>query len=145
MRELDRLIPAGFVLAIGACAVAAPVFSESTARVVVVGAAVGMFGFWAGRYLAALAAGVMTWCFATAFLVNTGGRLTFERHDLARLAAFAVAAIVGCAGGHARRALRSRRRLRMRTRAGVRHAPVLLSPRLRTGLAPFRDLENLDH
>ncbi|MGW0801486.1 hypothetical protein [Nonomuraea sp. NPDC002799] len=108
-RSGEVLLPAGFVLAVGACVVAAVAFAEISARVVLVTVAVGLFGVWARRYLAALATGVMAWCFATGFLVHAAGELAFQPDDLARLGTISVAALVGCACGQVRRVLRSRR------------------------------------
>ncbi|MEV1172305.1 hypothetical protein [Nonomuraea sp. NPDC049784] len=121
-RPLEVLLPAGFGFAVGACAVASLTFSETTARVALVGVAVGVFGAWARRYLAALATGVMAWCFATGFLAHTEGELAFGHDDLVRLAAFTVVALVGCAWGCVRRMRRPYRLMR----ADLRRAPVLL-------------------
>ncbi|MEV0615366.1 hypothetical protein AB0I81_18760 [Nonomuraea sp. NPDC050404] len=121
-RGLEGTIPAGFVFVIGLCAVAAVAFPQSTARVVVMGVGIGAFGVWVVRYLAALCAGVMAWCFTTGFLVNASGELTVGREDLVRLATFIVVAVVGCACGQAFRELRSRRRLLERIRAERRQA-----------------------
>ncbi|SPL88612.1 unnamed protein product [[Actinomadura] parvosata subsp. kistnae] len=86
----------------------------------------GVFGAWAVRFLAALCAGVMAWCFATGFLVNAAGELTFGHADLVRLTAFMVVAVAGCACGQMLRALRVRRRLHGLARA-ERQAPILLA------------------
>ncbi|MFI7131603.1 hypothetical protein ACIBQ1_38415 [Nonomuraea sp. NPDC050153] len=116
------LLPAGFACAVGGCVVASLAFSESTARVVVMAVVVGMFGAWARRYPAALATGVMSWCFATGFLVHAGGELAFGADDLVRLGAFTAVALMGCALAHARRARRPYRRMR----ADLRRTPVLV-------------------
>ncbi|MFG1707858.1 hypothetical protein ACFLIM_32090 [Nonomuraea sp. M3C6] len=121
-RPVEVLLPAGFVFVVGACAVAALAFSEATARVSVMAVAVGLFGVWARRYLAALATGVMAWCFASGFLVHAEGELAFGRDDLVRLAAFVIVAVAGCACAHARRARRRHRLMR----ADARRAPVLV-------------------
>ncbi|MBF8185037.1 hypothetical protein ITP53_04645 [Nonomuraea sp. K274] len=126
--SMAGLIPAGFGAVLGGCAVAALAFPERTARVVVMAVAVGLFGVWARRLPAALATGVMAWCFATGFLVHGGGELAFGHDDLVRLAAFTVVAVMSWAGGQALHAGRRRRRLRrlMRARADARRVPVLV-------------------
>ncbi|MER7500647.1 hypothetical protein AB0L05_16915 [Nonomuraea pusilla] len=68
-------------------------------RVVLVAAAVGLFGAWAGSDVAAVVTGLMAWCFATGFLVHTGGELAFERADLDRLGVFLVVAVAGSVCG----------------------------------------------
>jgi len=124
---VEVLIPAGFVFAVGGCVMAAMTVSQTTARVILVAVAVGLFAIWAKHYLAALATGAMAWCFVTGFLVHAEGELAFGTDDLVRLAALAAAALAGCAYGHALHVRRSRRRLRrlMRARADARRAPVL--------------------
>ncbi|GAA3248508.1 hypothetical protein [Nonomuraea helvata] len=119
---LEVLLPVGFGCAVATCALASLTLFETTARVALMGVAVGVFGLWARRYLAALATGVMAWCFATGFLVHTEAELAFGHNDLVRLAAFTVIALVGCVWARARW-LRRRYRL-MRT--DRRRAPVLL-------------------
>ncbi len=121
-RPLEMLLPAGFVCAVGACAVASLAFSESTARVVVMVVVVGLFGAWARRWPAALATGVIAWCFATGFLVHGGGELSFGADDLVRLAAYTAVALMGCALAYARRVRRPYRRMR----ADLRRTPVLV-------------------
>ncbi|GAA3668617.1 hypothetical protein GCM10022224_035980 [Nonomuraea antimicrobica] len=118
------LLPAGFVYAIGACAVAALAFAETADRVVLVAVEVGVFGAWAGHYLAAPVTGVMAWCFTTGFLVHAEGELTFEAADLERLVTFTVAALVGCAFAHVFRPRGPRRP--SRSRGATRRAPVLV-------------------
>ncbi|MER6950380.1 hypothetical protein ABT294_40810 [Nonomuraea sp. NPDC000554] len=121
-RPLEMLLPAGFICAVGTCAVASLAFSETAARVAVMAAAVGLFGSWARRYLAALATGVMAWCFATGFLTHAKGELAFGPDDLLRLAAFTAVALAGCAWGHTRRVRRPYRLMR----ADLRRTPMLL-------------------
>ncbi|WP_143078642.1 hypothetical protein [Nonomuraea pusilla] len=113
--------------AVGACAVSAAAFSAMGPRVVLVAAAVGLFGAWAGSDVGAVLTGLMAWCFATGFLVHTGGELAFERPDLDRLGVFLVVAVAGSVLGHLRRLCRARRGRRrlMRARGDVRRAPVL--------------------
>ncbi|MET7332700.1 hypothetical protein [Nonomuraea sp. NPDC005650] len=121
-RPVEMLLPAGFVWAVGACVVATVAFAEATARVIVMAVAVGVFGVWARRYLAALATGAMSWCFATGFLAHPAGQLAFGSEDLLRLAAFTAVALVGCAWGYV---LGARRRHRL-MRADPRRDPVIL-------------------
>ncbi|SDJ73363.1 hypothetical protein [Nonomuraea jiangxiensis] len=126
VHRAEVLLPVGFACAIGACVTAALVFIETTARVALMVAAVGLFGVWARRCLPALAAGVMAWCFATGFLVHAKGELSFGTGDLFRLGVFAASALTGCAWA----ALRVRRRRRpwppARSRAGRHPVPILL-------------------
>ncbi|MBT2234840.1 hypothetical protein [Nonomuraea sp. NEAU-A123] len=126
-RPVEVLIPAGFVCAVGGCVMAAMTVSQTTARVIPVAVAVGLFAFWARHYLAAFATGAMAWCFVTGFLVRAEGELAFGPDDLVRLAALAAVALAGCAYGQMLHVRRSRRRLRrlMRARADARRAPVL--------------------
>jgi hypothetical protein len=134
-RPVEVLLPAGLACAVGACALAAVAFSETTARVIVVAAIVGLFAAWAANRFAALAMGAMAWCFTTGFLVHAEGELEFGRDDLGKLAAFTVVALASWACGNMRRAHRLRRLTRVRVdarRASASIAYVLPTP----GAAP---------
>ncbi|WP_204039709.1 hypothetical protein [Acrocarpospora phusangensis] len=78
--------------------------TETGTRVAVIAAVVGLFGGWARHMGAALLTGVIAWLFATGFLVNTVGLLTFTGPDLVRLAVLLGAAVTGGVyGARARR------------------------------------------
>jgi hypothetical protein len=91
-------IPAGFALAVVACAVA-QAFPGSVARLTVMGVATGAFAAWSRDHVAGLTTALAAWLFATGFLVNAEGELTFSRADAARLVVLLAAAIVGVACG----------------------------------------------
>ncbi|WP_155346096.1 hypothetical protein [Acrocarpospora pleiomorpha] len=79
--------------------------TEIGTRVAVIAAVVGLFGAWARHMGAALVTAVMAWFFATGFLVNAAGLLTFVGQDFIRLTVLLGASITGGAYG-----VRARRR-----------------------------------
>ncbi|MFI6499592.1 hypothetical protein [Nonomuraea typhae] len=130
------LIVGGFVTAVLSSAVAALLFPEPGARVAVVALLVGGYAMWGRSLVSALATGVTAWMFATGFLVNGLGVLSFSSDDLVRLAVLlgvgaaghllgAGPALVRALGGAIQAyAVRRRRSAAARPRAaGTPHAP----------------------
>ncbi|WP_157251611.1 hypothetical protein [Nonomuraea typhae] len=93
--ETRFLIVGGFVAAVLSSAVAALLFLEPGARVAVVAVLVGAYATWGRSLAAALATGVMAWMFATGFLVNGLGVLSFSPDDLVRLAVLLAVGVSG--------------------------------------------------
>jgi hypothetical protein len=94
---LGFLIPLGFVVVVAVCAAASLALPAGVVRVTAMGVAVVAFAGWARSLTAASATAVTAWFFATGFLVNAAGELTFASPDLVRLGAFAGAGLVGSA------------------------------------------------
>ncbi|MER6951785.1 hypothetical protein ABT294_48000 [Nonomuraea sp. NPDC000554] len=113
---LEFLIAGAFALVVAACAVAALIVPAAEG-VVALAAVVGAFSIWSRHLVAGLASGAMAWCFATGFLVNDMGTLTFTAPDGVRLVAFLAVGAAGSAWGMARRP--RRRRMRDRGRPPV--------------------------
>ncbi|GGS97372.1 hypothetical protein ACFFV7_21740 [Nonomuraea spiralis] len=97
-RPLEFLIVGGFVLSVSACAAVSLVLPGDavTLRVVVMGAVVPIYSFWSRSAVAGPATAVMSWFFATGFLVNGAGELTFASADVVRALVFLA---LGFAGG----------------------------------------------
>ncbi|MEZ0075922.1 hypothetical protein [Planotetraspora sp. GP83] len=139
---LELLIPGGFAVVVLACAAVGALFpaAHTAARVTAMAVVTGVFGARARNLVATLVTAVMAAAFATGFLVNTTGELTFGGPDAARLVVFLAAGLLGAAYGRLRDLGRLRRRTRrlMRTRTHPRRAPVLARRlHLTAGTAPF--------
>lgn len=87
------LIPGGFAVAVAACVGAS--FLPAEWQAYAMAAAVGVYALWSRNVLAGLATGVMAWFFATGFLVNGAGELTFGSADLVRLGILMAPGLLG--------------------------------------------------
>lgn len=92
-------IPAGFVVTVTGCALAAATLPGGLPCVAAMAVVVGAFGLWSPGLTAASVTALMAWCFTTGFLVNDLGVLTFSPADLLRLGIFLAMATAGGAVG----------------------------------------------
>ncbi|WP_214321872.1 hypothetical protein [Nonomuraea sediminis] len=81
---------------VAGCAAAVMMFSDLPGRLAAMVIVVGVYAMSVRSVVGALATAVMAWLFATGFLVNAEGMLTFSRADLLRLGLFLGAGLAGC-------------------------------------------------
>lgn len=95
-KPIEFVIAGGFVASVAGCAATAMLLSDLPGRVAAMALVVGVYAMSVRSVVGALATAMMAWLFATGFLVNTEGTLTFSRADLLRLGLFLGAGLAGC-------------------------------------------------